>query len=217
MSTGQGFEGYNMYAYCGNNPVNLCDCNGAMPRWLKRIPKARRIRILIKINKTISTYRMLNSIGFTNETYKSAEECNNVLNKYDIDTPEEKAHFFAQCAYESNYGLWLTELGDKTYFSNKDYGYKYRGAGYIQLTWDYNYRDFSIAMDDDEIYNQGADYVAKNYAWRAAGWFWSMNDINNRIENGISVMDVTEIVKGSSSTWEIRQNYYNNFLAYFNH
>ncbi|MBQ3182190.1 MAG: glycoside hydrolase family protein [Clostridia bacterium] len=28
MSTGQGFEGYNMYAYCGNNPVNRVDIMG---------------------------------------------------------------------------------------------------------------------------------------------------------------------------------------------
>ncbi len=28
VSTGQGFAGNNMFAYCGNNPVNMCDPNG---------------------------------------------------------------------------------------------------------------------------------------------------------------------------------------------
>jgi len=32
------------------------------------------------------------------------------------------------------------------------------------LTWSYNYESFSKAMGDPEIYNQGVDYVAANYA-----------------------------------------------------
>ena len=28
VSTGQDFIGYNMYAYCGNNPINRVDANG---------------------------------------------------------------------------------------------------------------------------------------------------------------------------------------------
>ena len=99
-------------------------------------------------------------------------------------------------------------MGDRDYFSNKDYGYKYRGAGYIQLTWDYNYSDFAKAVDDEEIYNQGAEYVAENYAWRAAGWFWSNNDMNTRIANGATVRDITRVVRGSSSGWEKRKEYY---------
>lgn len=31
MSTGQGVLGYNMFAYCGNNPVNLNDIAGTIP------------------------------------------------------------------------------------------------------------------------------------------------------------------------------------------
>ncbi len=31
ISTGQGFVGYNMFAYCNNNPVNSVDSSGSLP------------------------------------------------------------------------------------------------------------------------------------------------------------------------------------------
>ena len=127
----------------------------------------------------------------------------------------EISHFLAQCAYESNFGKWLTEIGSENYFSDRAYGYKYRGAGYIQLTWDYNYQAFANYMGDPEIYNQGADYVATNYAWAAAGWFWTNKNMNSRIANGATVQDITRLVKGSTSTWETRQSYYDRFIGIF--
>ena len=33
-STGQGILGYNMFAYCRNNPVNMFDHSGRLPQWL---------------------------------------------------------------------------------------------------------------------------------------------------------------------------------------
>ena len=37
VSTGQGFAGNNMFAYCNNNPVNLYDATGTLPKWLTNI------------------------------------------------------------------------------------------------------------------------------------------------------------------------------------
>ena len=34
ISTGTGLFGYNMYAYCNNNPVNKIDSQGTWPRWI---------------------------------------------------------------------------------------------------------------------------------------------------------------------------------------
>ena len=146
---------------------------------------------------------------------RSLDELNRTLIQNNILTSMEISHFLAQCAYESNFGKWLTEIGSENYFSDRAYGYKYRGAGYIQLTWDYNYQAFSNYMGDPEIYNQGADYVATNYAWAAAGWFWTNKNMNSRIANGATVQDITRLVKGSTSTWETRQSYYDRFIGIF--
>ena len=37
VSTGTGFVGFNMYAYCNNNPVMYVDPSGQMPEWLKTL------------------------------------------------------------------------------------------------------------------------------------------------------------------------------------
>lgn len=35
VSTGQGLTGYNMYAYCNNNPVMNVDPTGEIPQWIE--------------------------------------------------------------------------------------------------------------------------------------------------------------------------------------
>ena len=104
--------------------------------------------------------------------------------------------------------LWLTEAAwcslevQKEYCSQYDNrtdlgnkgageGFKFRGAGYIQVTGRRNYQAFADAMNDQEIVNQGADYVVKNYAWEAAGYWWQNNGMNAIIDQGTSVREVT--------------------------
>lgn len=56
-------------------------------------------------------------------------------------------------------------------------GYKYRGRGFIQLTGHDNYAHFAEAMEmsvDDAV-----DYLeTPEGACMSAGWFWSVNNIN---------------------------------------
>ena len=214
-STGQGFIGYNMFAYCGNNPIRFSDFSGATFVDSLADLVDDLLEEVIGTIKALPTYASLNEMGFYRVTLSSAKECYQALMAYEIDTPEEKAHFFAQCAVETNYGMWLTELGDEEYFSKTDYGYKYRGAGYIQMTWDFNYEAFAIEMGDPGIYEYGAGYVAENYAWTSAGWIWSIMDMNSRIANGASVKDVTRTIRGSSGSWELRQECYDSFIEFF--
>ena len=35
VNTGLGFVGYNMFAYCLNNPINMIDCFGQWPQWIE--------------------------------------------------------------------------------------------------------------------------------------------------------------------------------------
>lgn len=131
-----------------------------------------------------------------------------MLNKYNINTTERIAHFIGQCSVESRCGSWLTEYGGEEYLSQKEY-YPYYGAGYIQLTWEENYSRFAYAMDDKNIMI-GPQYVANNYAWEAAGWFWDQNGINDLVDNGSSVYEITQVVRGSDEdTWQIREQAYN--------
>ncbi len=223
ITTGQGVLGYNMFIYCNNNSVSLCDTSGTRPiasmsvsdetAWERSVSCASMKGYDLEVYGDIFAKRdMLNSMGFKNVTTASATDYYNAITYCGINTPEQEAHFLSQCAYETNLGQWLTEIGSEEYFSDKAYGYKYRGAGYIQLTWDFNYASFSKAMGDPEIYNQGAKYVANNYAWQAAGWFWKDTNMNSIINNGGTVKDVTRKVKGSSETYEEREIYYNKFL-----
>ena len=223
VSTGQDITGYNMFVYCGNNSIDRADSSGTCwydvngnwchDNW-EYIPCYDGTILAFTPDPRIAEKQaQLQTMGFKNVTSESAASYLNTIRRNHIDTKEQEAHFLAQCAYETNFGQWLTEIGSKAYFSGKPYGYKYRGAGYIQLTWDYNYMAFADAMGNAEIYNQGADYVAAHYAWQAAGWWWSNNNINAKISNGATVQDITRIVRGSSATWLERQAYYNRFIG----
>ncbi|MDY2961822.1 MAG: RHS repeat-associated core domain-containing protein, partial [Oscillospiraceae bacterium] len=58
-STGQGFIGCNMFAYCGNNPVNMSDEAGTWPRWIKTA--FRSIVSMVKFVATSITKLRLNA------------------------------------------------------------------------------------------------------------------------------------------------------------
>mgnify|MGYP003291393511 CR=1 FL=1 len=106
---------------------------------------------------------------------------------------------------------YLSEENAEAYRKKQPY-YPYYGAGYIQLTWDYNYKAFSEYMNDPLIYELGPKYVAKYYAWSAAGWFWNVNKINYKIANGASVKNITKIVNGGYTHLQERQAAYERFL-----
>ena len=83
VSTGQGILGYNMYAYCNNNPVMYSDPSGMVPKWLspvltfvsgilKKFPQTKRIgEILEDINKGTKTVDNLSEID---DTLKKTEQ-----------------------------------------------------------------------------------------------------------------------------------------------
>ena len=161
--------------------------------------KAKEIK---KLTKT------LDEIGFKNTTQENMTKLKDALDNNGIDIIEEISHFLSQIAHETGNGRWLTELGSDA---------KYKGAGYIQLTHEYNYKSFAESMGDPEIYNQGANYVAEHYAWEAAGWFWTNNKINEKIATGASVESVTRIINGPKMNGlDERKNYYATIYSILN-
>lgn len=105
------------------------------------------------------TAQQLEAINWHNVTPELVDDLNRVLEKYEITTIERIRHFLAQCMKESERGKGLRE-GDYKAWANQDeyeaaynkkaYGYKYRGAGYLQLTWDYSYLAFATYMIKQE-------------------------------------------------------------------
>lgn len=179
------------------------------------------------------TAEQLNDLQWVNVTPWMVAELNRILCKYDITSTERIRHFLAQCMKETNKGNWLRE-GEyrqwnsqqeyEDYFNNNTkYKYLYRGAGYIQMTWDYSYLAFATFMIKQEsgiseivwkspaneaegfeerykaavekaeaagmnvdifkrIVSEGADYVAEEFAWEAAGYDWYVKGLNSIVD-----------------------------------
>lgn len=52
--TGESVQGYNLYSYCFNNPVNMSDPNGNWPKWVSNIGNAVKTVVSTVINKVKS-------------------------------------------------------------------------------------------------------------------------------------------------------------------
>ena len=76
-----------------------------------------------------------------------------------------------------------------------------------------------ISMYTD-IYDKGADYVGENFAWESAAYFWETGGCNDKLDNGGTINDVSEIInKNDTSTFDDRAEYYDtlmeNYSDYF--
>lgn len=97
-------------------------------------------------------------------------------------------------------------------------GTKYRGGGAIQITGRSAYQAFSDYMCDSDIIDLGALYVAKNYFWESAGYFWSIykpstaNDdsfnLNKKCDEGESTTVITKIINGGEKGLDERTEIY---------
>jgi hypothetical protein len=103
--------------------------------------------------KEYVTAYQLSAMGLIGVTDSMVNDLNRVLFKYEINTIERIRHFLAQVQHESGNGKTLIEQyngnSPESYFSNRDFrpeyehthagdGARYRGAGYMQLTWKIN-------------------------------------------------------------------------------
>ena len=128
------------------------------------------------LGKELVTTSQLQKIGWSGVTPAMVAKLNETLYKYKITSKEDIRHFITQSGFESGRGKYTLELGDQ---SKKPYGEKYKGSGYIQLTWDYNYKKFAEHMNDPKILSEGAKYVAEKYPWEASGFWWDGNDMHS--------------------------------------
>jgi len=81
-----------------------------------------------------------------------------------ITSPAMHAYVFATVAWETAYTFQpVTEYGGEDYLRSKSY-YPYYGRGYVQLTWESNYRKFGTALSIDLLNNPIFANVPK-HAW----------------------------------------------------
>ena len=132
-------------------------------------------------------------------------------------------HFLAQGCKESDLGKTFTEYTYHAGWTKSQYNGEPRyapfcGGGFMQLTHDYNYRDFASYIGDPEVFTPNeyaTQYVANNYPFLSAAWFWciskdlngTIDDYNNRSADA-TVKEVTRLVKGSSDGYTVRLGYY---------
>ena len=88
-------------------------------------------------------------------------------------------------------------LADKVYGSrggNDGEGYKWRGRGFIQLTFRDNYRSFASDMRLPEVMNDPS-LVETDYAFESAMWFFEKNGLFKMADNGIGTDNIKAITK----------------------
>jgi putative chitinase len=146
-------------------------------------------------------------------------ELNKALKKADITTKPRIRHFLAQISHESGGGRYTKELASGEDYEFRDDlgnvyegdGVKFKGAGYIQLTGRANYQEFADYMKDPKIMD-GVDYVSKTYPMGSASFWWYNNDMNDLVDSGASVEDVTLRVNGGYNGLDDRLWYYQRCL-----
>lgn len=143
------------------------------------------------------------------------DEMNACLHRFEITTTERIRHFLSQTAHESGGGRWKKELSDGQYLEGRTDigntqpgdGPKYKGAGYLQLTGRANYQMLSSYVNDPQVMD-GVDYVAEEYPFTSGGVWWEMNYMNDLIDGGATVEQVTRRVNGGYNGLEDRKHYY---------
>ena len=136
---------------------------------------------------------------FMNDTvYEDLQE---TLREFKITTTRRLRHFFTHTTYDSQNGEFTLEDTDGAEYENdgalgntqEGDGLKYRGAGYLMMRGRKSFQEFADYVDDGEVMNQGAEYVAEQYPWKSAGFMWynlGLNSLANDKDTTVSqVMD----------------------------
>jgi putative chitinase len=173
------------------------------------------------------TINQMKQLGWNSITQKSVDELNAGIIKFKIASINELRHFLSQVSHECGCGRWATEIWGptkiqlsyegRTSLGNNcpGDGFKFRGAGYIQMTGRHNYTSFSKYMNDPKIVEIGAKYIADNYCWMSAFYWWINNGMSKLCSTNPSVATVTRRVNGGENGLASREAFYKKCCSIF--
>jgi putative chitinase len=92
-------------------------------------------------------------------------------------------------------------------------GWRYIGRGLIQLTGKNNYVAYSMACDNEAL--QHPEIVEQpKYAAESAGWFWSVNRLN-QLADAQDITGMCRRINGGLNGLDDRQMKYSQVMSYF--
>lgn len=122
------------------------------------------------------------------------------------------AYMLATAYWETGYRMWpITEQGSQEYLTGKDY-YPYIGRGFVQLTWEDNYRNASAALglidDRDLVVHPDLaldSLISARVMFRgmAEGWFTGRKLGQYFNEDTDNPRDARQIINGNDRDDEI--------------
>lgn len=136
-------------------------------------------------------------------TTAQLNDLNNSLRKFQINTPQRLRHFMSQIAHESCGCKFLKELAtgdDYEYRSDLGNttpgdGRRFKGGGALQVTGRANYQALCNYLNDPRVM-EGVNYVAATYPFTASAHWWHVNGLNQMIDRGATVEQVSRRVNG---------------------
>lgn len=128
-----------------------------------------------------------------------------VMAKYQIDSPLRRAHFLAQVGHESAELLYVEEIANGDAYegradlgnTQRGDGRRFKGRGLIQLTGRANYRDYGAVIGMDLEVNDNWKRISTDPALTVdvAGWFWRNKGLN-AVADTDDLQSVTRRVNG---------------------
>jgi putative chitinase len=122
-------------------------------------------------------------------------------------TPEEAAAYERQPQRIAN-RIYSNRMGNRDEASGD--GWRFRGAGFLQLTGHSNFWHASQALGEDFVMQPELVRTPK-YAAMTAGWFWQTHRLNQYADSG-DYLTLTKRINGGTIGLEDRKKHINEAL-----
>jgi len=191
-------------------PLNLSKLKGHVPdSVIAQIPETAE---KFGINTPLKLAHFLSQCGHESGGFKvvnenlnySSDGLKNIFGKY---FPGNLAESYARKPEKIGNKVYANRMGNGD--ENSGDGYKYRGAGYIQVTGKDNYVAFGKAINEDISSNP--NLIATKYPLLSAGWFFQRCLTKCTDTSDAAVTAVTKCVNGGIIGIEDRKKHFKEF------